>query len=459
MQQEDYLVWLDTCNTINSSRGALGELSKVVDFSKVNPEFKNLGIYRSDLAYSFNLYRIYHYNDKPEDRVTFSDRLEHSVVIYIKEKRMSKTLIRYMKEKYPNQNIWFFRPKTSNKLMEPGVLGYFDKRKPFACQQTLIDALLDSNYVINGDEFEIPQEWLDMKEEEIKQEEEREKYASLSNKERRALEDRTVIYQYRWCNKSLYNLPKDKGFIGTKKEPKVKDLLEYGGYYGSREDEEKLHFAAYFIFCVSKGRQSHLDSTDNGIFLISKSNFKHVRGNENLRHINDFFSYNENGVIKMDERIVDWYTGRKIEDLLHKVNFLGNFSKVNQEKANVYYRLYKFMKDNKIGDHRYDRMYGANGLLDDFRTFMDKIYEFQTFVAEDPDNTEGIADFAKKKSIPGMTNVFAAKLEIIEEAQELVNYGESVATILNPLLDKTGPLLNEEMIQAIEEYLELKNVK
>jgi hypothetical protein len=153
-----------------------------------------------------------------------------------------------------------------------------------------------------------------------------------------------------------------------------------------------------------------------------------------------------------------WNTARLMKKNMYKLWFLQNFS-LNPELRDTYLELRRY------ADAYYseaDGMYGMRSHhVADLKEYLDGVSQFQQYVAQNPDDVEGIAMMAKQMLNPAegteIVDARAFDMEIYNRYLELVDCVEPVYVILNQIPKLTGGTNREkhELWNELEQELRL----
>lgn len=351
------------------------------------------------------------------------------------------------------------------------------------------DALFYSKFIV-PDDFNANDD-SDEEEVEVVTEKEREVIEG-SIAERRKAQGKTLVQTPVKTYYHEYSSTINKGFYMDRYEIPVAEINEWDNpeiYYGNDEDIEMFHFAAFLTRSSCNDYTSASDRPRNNWDNDDVRLVKVARGNNRLyrdfKHIQQFFIDIKNSKIIMSNRLVQWNTARLIRKQMHKLNFLWNYAKFDQEKASEYRKLVDYVAKyyNEVEEHTNKNMFGVNSATyDSLISHLDKVQVFQDYVATKPDPVQ-LAEVAKdlfgNSTIndglsvdPEMWALFNSLLEYAQPIGDMLN-SMFVLTSLNGMDSETEDMVKEDYDQFIErgtppiyeqvehrirEYLQWKNV-
>lgn len=343
------------------------------------------------------------------------------------------------------------------------------------------------------DDVEVPEGWkLDFQE--AQEEEEAIATSSgMSAADRREIEKRMVAYTLRYDDKR----GDDKNYTWDKIEPKAKDLMlsDKRTYYGTKADEELLLLAAAFIhpmapkhdevwpgtsynrwderikepvFFYERAPVRHADYTRNDLaawaqtpitswdtpqlIRVSESKVRHIKNNENCRHISEFFlQATPNGGYTMDTTLIDWFTAERLEEI-NSYKFMYGMKAIHPDLTADYDKLQHLRNSN----YTYRDQTAIQ--KSDAYAHVQKIMDFQLF-ARDTDDPALLA--AKSKELFVLSDIgecTALNLDIIDMYANLKEFADEV----KPLLSYVQHLENYsdmdvELEKELRIYLRAKN--
>lgn len=378
------------------------------------------------------------------------------------------------------------------------------------------DALCKSADVIRYEDIVVPEDFKstddEIVEEEKKQtieEKEVEVVARLSTKERRAQEGKLLIYTPRASGLYAVDGGGYKAYEWQKIEMPIKDMNDWDTeeiYYSDGMDE-LMHFVAMLsrdpdprngigdprrgtgfdkngqytlaawqdkkwyrlnsdkMYNVQSWNamtcQHFFDNKEIKLVKTSKANFKHLK---DFRSIDRFFlTINNKTFITMSNLLIRWNTARIIKGRLERARFLTNFSQFNQRYHEQFMELQQYL--NKNWRDVTSNLSGGNifGLdkqtYDDMVKHLDKVQEFQEYVATQPtsDEVKHMAEylFGNDQLKDGM----AVDPEMIKKLRQVEEYTNGVGPLLNyiPILTNGGRV-TEELEMEIKHYLDFKGM-
>lgn len=344
-------------------------------------------------------------------------------------------------------------------------------------------------------------------EEEIVTEEEAEssQAARLTHEERRKLEGKVVIHTPRLIKQTPYRIPDEgvKLFDWQKLEVPVQEINDWDQeeiYYGSDIDSSLIQFASaisapnagnplrdgrtdsWFSTQRAKNGSDYAEKYrayeqdakrclfyfDNPQLKIIKVAQSAVRLYRDFKHIKQFFLDIQNKTITMSNVLIKWNTARQMRPLMHKLNFLYNFPFV-PEKAKQYRKFLEYVTANGKVLETSGKFIGLTAQSHgDLIAHIEKVQSFQMFVSS-CDDAEQISELAKEMwGNNQVQNGHAIDLKLWNEFKELVDWAESVHSMLNaiPVLTRHQVLarhqvdspISDTLHQEIMAYLQWKNV-
>jgi hypothetical protein len=288
-------------------------------------------------------------------------------------------------------------------------------------------------------------------------------------------------------------------------------------YYGNDADAEMIKFASFIsrlpaVGVTSAGREQtsvgswqtaklpdtklreygvsrfeafrcplFFDRTDIKIIKVANNN---NRLYSDFKPIQKFFLDVQNNKITMSDTLIKWNTARQIKERLSKLNFLFRFP-FDSKKQAQYHKIVAYVKANyrEVGEYvnGSGNMHGITlAAYTDLLTHLDKVQQFQLFVAQCEDPLQ-IAELAKEIwNNPKINNGYALDTDLWKEFEDLLDWSEPVHLLLNELPVLTGiePTtdrselkdfdqfgsredtyhLSQEVEQEISNFLRYKNV-
>jgi hypothetical protein len=336
----------------------------------------------------------------------------------------------------------------------------------FEAHRNYIYGLLEkSDNSSNYESIEVPHSFLDVfrgkkSVEEIKKEA-KEKLNSISPAERRALEDRTLYYTYELDDKKIYSYSKDfsNPLKSVRHEPKLltvqANMNETNTVYGYGTDEDMLRFV-HMISISGYGE-------DLEVIRISKKNRKHFR---HCTYIKDFLLQVSLIGISMHDELIKWNTGRMIYNVLEKMRFLKNYDEFDSEIVKDYKKLKTYYEENfkSICNYRNldcykDHFENSEHLVDHVISYLDKIGDLQTFIAENKEDKESIAQKALEYfNNSGIETAKAYDEEVYEVLQRVLKYIKPFEHLFNYVEVLTTPdkKIPEETKEEIRQFIAYK---
>lgn len=292
--------------------------------------------------------------------------------------------------------------------------------------------------------------------------------SSMTASELRALENRIVATSFFGTYYESGGAP----VYRRKQQPKIKEVLQDKALiiYGFQEDEANLSLIGELMGKVEIYAdirpyilEESLWNDDLKIMMVSQSNAKYLKPH---LFVDDFFmSFNpDTKTISMHNRLVKWQTARKIEQYLPALQFLKNFNLFDQKAAETWEALvaYKIQWGRDLkGEMANTKDGSGTELVENLKTFADKVTELQLFVTRHPGDYQAIA--AKSKALfetnedNSFEDALGVEIEIYEKLLELVDLVKPVQVLLNHVDCLTNVrTITYEVEKEIREYLDLK---
>lgn len=197
---------------------------------------------------------------------------------------------------------------------------------------------------------------------------------------------------------------------------------------------DKLKVDPYYAY-----NMQHFFDTPVMIVKVSQNNSKYYR---DFARIQEFFVQIENRTITMSNQLIKWNTARLIREGLGPCAFLYNFP-FNPEFAELYRELCMYVNANYREVEHYansDKHYAVSrNTYNDMLRHLDKVQQFQQFVANAPNDHEGIGAmagqlFGNKDLRDGM----AVEPEMMRKLREVTEYVNACGTLFNFMPILTG---------------------
>lgn len=242
-------------------------------------------------------------------------------------------------------------------------------------------------------------------------------------------------------------------------------------FFCSKEDEEMLHMAALisrpiitkFTGADGKGvtwekqcevltkefphesyqhdlAQCNWMHADNVKFImVSKENARYYR---DFKQIQQFFMDVRQNTLTMATQLVKWNTARLMNKTINRMRFLEGFGSINPELTLFYKDVRRYCGTHYVGID--SNVFGNQGrAMTDLAEYLDSVGNFQHYVRENPEDTDGIANMARAMLNPAegvsITDARAIDMDIFLRYREVLDMVEGVYTLLNecPLLTET----------------------
>lgn len=345
-----------------------------------------------------------------------------------------------------------------------------------------------------GTEEEIEEKQADTKEE-VLEEKEMAKVAKQTAEERRKLEGKILVYTPKCEPYFDTNLGITRHYQMEKIEIPIKSINDWQAqevYYGTEADDELIHLVAMLTrdrhpanelgkrgrrfysenniqwrekkwwrlnsdptkatqdgktLTTAIGNVPHytafychhfFDANDCILVKTSKANTKYVR---DFLPVSQFFMRIKNNKITMSNLLIKWNTARIIRKRLHEVAFLYNFEQFNQEYSERYQKLRDYIDEHwRDVEPKGANYYGLNETIySDMVNHLDTVQQFQDFVRKNPNDVSTIAAMAQALfGNPHLQGGMSVEPEIIQQLEELLDYGTAVGLMLNYMPILTG---------------------
>lgn len=298
------------------------------------------------------------------------------------------------------------------------------------------------------------------------------KIKEMSSAELRALQGKIL------CTYPSYNpYQSDRNFMWTKEELVIKDVMldEAEIVYGFKEDEELLiALAAMFSNGKMKDRySSNWDQSDikyeffNKDFKIVRVAMSAAKHFKDHVYVKDFlFSVDTNQKsVAMHSKLVNWHTGRKINEHLQRMRFLNNFERFNPEISAIYENLLEFHKTfyREVSTTNFG---ASESMMTDLKTYADKIMDLQIYISKHPDNALAIAAqarslFEEEADADTYQKAVGINMGVYERLEKVIEYIEPLEHIFNyiEVLCSKGAGIPSELEVEIREILRNKGIK
>lgn len=323
------------------------------------------------------------------------------------------------------------------------------------------------------------------------------KAAQLSRLERRKLEGKTLIYTPRARTINNSTKPEEDGttkvYQWQKIEIPIKDMNEWQAqeiYYGvGPGTDELLHFVAMIsrdpdynngLGSPVRGNNwvdKHKDEIQKYVTLEEGDNCQHFFGNNeimlvkasiaNAKYMRDFvpihqfFQVVRNKTVTMSNLLIRWNTARIIKDKLAQAAFLFNFQSFNPIYTSYYKQLSDYVELNyrEVEGYRNNNYFGLDqGTYTDLISHLDKVKQFQDFVATQPTEKE-VADMAQfmfgNKEIQDGQAVDPQQMVLLSR---VIEYSNAVGVMFNHMPALTGCEFSElynKGVSKIKKYISI----
>ena len=305
-----------------------------------------------------------------------------------------------------------------------------------------------------------------------KEEEERQVIQSISDAERRKMND-LIVYHDLEKQCSLYSCNTNVDlFAYRRKECSIEDYVAVENlYYGTEDDRDLLVASAAILDTLfMRNTDSVYYSTFSDYRKGINKNFSLIKISRSVeskiskklsghRHINDLFYYlNEDLMYESSSEISNWYTSLYVHDIVEKCSFMKNMKTLNPRMYSVYLELSEYLETYYNSSYVL-RRFSVNEPVKSKLEFLDKMRDFQLFMQEERSQEE-ISDMAKEMfNNPYVTGVKVINLEIYNKALLLQDYAAPIATMLNtvgPLTVKDDQTIPDDLREEILLYIRTK---
>ena len=534
LNETDFIKWLDSCTQVlhdADSNSTLGRLSKIIDKTEIKPKFpgnKKLTFQAPKTLFKHlnvkTIIKEYDYKER-KDKIERKDLDQwgnwNQESIYLKStESFNKYKDMYLLEQHNNKVVVIdegmgvnLYPDTITK-MQKGPAKVQAKalfQKQLDKSKLILNAIKASPELKSYDDIEVPEEWLEAHKASIAEKEEMAKFDNLSPVERREIEKRMVAY-------TLRHEDRQERYVWDKIEPRTKDLMSTKRvtYYGTKEDEAELKFAAMTLyeqvpsqvdFYAEKDEEDHsyrpydeYNGKHEPVFFhdqapvrmmqtwgeasgqyynwakeanlrndnisapqlirLSAKSVKFVTQNPNCKHISEYFlQLNDKNEYTMDTHLINWYTARKM-DKIRNYRFMTGLKGIHPELFEKFKNCFEIRND-----HYSQNIERANNLTadeyDGILKQIDKLDEFQRFCKETDDQ-----DLITQKSrelfvldIPGSETTIQS---VMDDYEEIIEFGETLQPLLNEIPNVQDnpdltPDVSPELEKELRIYLEAKD--
>jgi hypothetical protein len=477
LKETDFLSWLDKCSIVlggysYSQDTAISRLSRVVDKSVLSPKFNpdpsiKYGpmnkMFRGFTARVISIKREYSsklgkYVEKPQRLdvtswaeiqgldIFFSD----SAASYNKDIYLSKTKARFVviKEDSEEEVKEYVNKLALATITADDILAHRKKLRDMM--------MLNTGRVSVYEDVVVPEAWA-----ELKEDEEETNVPVLSPAEKRALEERVVVYSLHKNSYTSYNAPHNLSML--KHQPKLQEVKDWEGtvVYGHQEDEPMLYFLGNLLHATGAYDNMSFYNKDFRLVKINKGLKKHFKQHI---HVKEFFVNLQDTTLTMNEIMVKWHTARLIHEELEKLPFLSNFATFNADIHTTFKELMSYRDINYVDltSYRNANKVGCNPTA--FKELCEgtqTIIDFQLFVEEHKENPEAITEKALSLfSNAIISDARAVELDVYKKLMSVVEYAEPIKALFNNInvLQEEGKTISYEIEQEIKAYMALKGL-
>ena len=171
----------------------------------------------------------------------------------------------------------------------------------------------------------------------------------------------------------------------------------------------------------------------------------------------------ENKKIFIHMKLINWFTGKQLHPILQKIQFLRNFNEISPYHAKKWKELYDLTKKYYFDgqENLYDY---PKELKEGYLESIQSLYKFQRWIKEDKPSSEEIGEYSLANFGVPATNAHVVDLDVIHEAEELLDWAEPIIELLNNvkyftnLKDEINIVSNkEEFLESVRFYLRSKS--
>jgi hypothetical protein len=487
LKETDFLKWIDKCTAIitkgSDDNRVINRLAKIVDKDTIKPSFTPDPRIKygpaNKLFEGFNLMAPKMISNKMEREPVKSWGGFQAKHLYAREGSFNKYKDAYLRQldqdsKWdPNKVCTYTLEDLDSKFAEDinkasgETLAWLmkEKNRITAKRSAVLKFIEASEWYKNYDEVEVPESFITDSKLEESQQAQLSKFTNLSAADRRAIEERMVAYTLRYDDR------KDSFFTLDKIEPKAKDLMASTNriYYCTSEDEHKMRAAALALFYIvpphnkvyensyqksydknhsepvfwyehppvrymtySKDKYEDWAIPKQGwdtpqLIRVSQDKVKHIIKNPNVRHIDELFlQLTPNNEYTMDQSLIKYYTAYKLSKIAD-FTFMKGIGCIHPDLQKDYCELLDLRLDHfSYGNHR--------AIDKEITNFMDKLYDFQLFCAIPNIDAQDVKAKSKEMFVlSDIPNARAADLDILDKYDNLVEFAEEIAPMLNSI--------------------------
>ena len=467
LSEANFLKWIQKCTRTlahTDRNSILGRLSQLVDKSQIKPAF--LGddtIKYNSIAKFFRGFRIRVIHKswdrkKGQERVSRIEATSWSDIdfdyFYLQNEKTAHTKDLYLNWLANDNNNSYSKIATFvlEPLEAPPVDPKFTKklRKQYIDYQNSILKQLKKSKVNVYEDVEIPEDWKAKAEKMVEAEEKGDSYdgPKLTPAERRKQNNATVFKTPRftnsWSGSEVTLTIKEwtlKAVSTVDDNPDIERLV-----YATLEDRELVEFLYEFI-------RSHPIRHKIKIISISKDNIKHYVNLKKSIYIKDVFKKIDvkNKLITVDKLLTTYNTARLIGKGIQGLLFMSNYDSIDIDKSAEYKEVHDYYKENKY--------VSTQDVSNDIDNFLDKLVEFQLFVAEVAGNKKMVAKKSKELfDTPDFDNSLVIDMDIYEKYKALLSYAEPINELLNAVNPLRGDSrdISEGLEREIKGYIAYK---
>lgn len=281
--------------------------------------------------------------------------------------------------------------------------------------------------------------------------------------------------QIRRAEKRIVIQTPDSRNMWAKVEPKIGELdkIDKELYWGLNDDRDGLLLAAQICGNLTnnqrkefneeralllgdkketdrftRGYMDHWAYPDTKVMLglVSKENAHYLA--EDHFHISEFFSRYHNGVLTMAEILINWNTARVMKSMTgEKLWFMSGMQPITPERYREYDEITQFIT-------KYYKSTNSGTLESSIIEHLDRVSKLQTIIADDPEDTDTIAEVSRALFGAEIGVAKGIHLEWIERARDLLDWAEPIRRLLN----ECGHVSNMEVDSqdAVRDYVILK---
>lgn len=223
------------------------------------------------------------------------------------------------------------------------------------------------------------------------------------------------------------------------------------------------NYYTYNLFPKDRLYSSNNRGTKDLIFVkVAKSLTKKL---QNFTPIDRFMlDVDPNGVAFTHQKLMNWYTAKKVYEKIKDLEFLKNFAEISPYHAREFNDLYEGAKLEYFDRWGNLKNYPSD-IKDKFVNDLEQLARFQQWIKVENPTSEEIGEYAMDNFSLMLTNAKVIDLSLLDRAQALVDWASPIVDLLNNITyfriikSETNKLSNkEEFLNSIRHYLRDKSV-